>query len=382
MSEEQKKEETTLIIDEVKQLPPEVASDLQASFEPLFQKAQEWKIKAQGLTVTSAKEAKKMKEAREARLELKRIRVDAEKVRKQLKEESLLKGKAIDGMYNIIKFLIQPIEQHLEEQEKFIERQEAARLDTLEEKRVEELSKYVEDVSIYHVRDMSNEAFTGLLNSQKQLFEINQKEEKEAERKRQEEEEYQREKEYRENKISTFKELIQAWELELELPAELTDSEKFMSIDREAFKLKVTEFSKTINQQVADVKAENDRLKKEREEKEKKESEEKAKREAEEAKRRKEEEKKLEAERKAREDAERKLAEQKSEEMRKQKEAEEAKKKAEMAPDKEKLRALANTLLNVDYPEVKSEEAKKIIAGVKELMRKVNVYVVENIDKL
>ena len=46
------------------------------------------------------------------------------KVRKELKEESLRKGKAIDGVANIIKFLIEPVEKYLEDQEKFIEKLE------------------------------------------------------------------------------------------------------------------------------------------------------------------------------------------------------------------------------------------------------------------
>ena len=60
-----------------------------------------------------------MGRARQARLALKDIRVQTEKTRIQMKEDSLRTGKAIDGMANVIKFLIAPIEQHLQDQEDY-----------------------------------------------------------------------------------------------------------------------------------------------------------------------------------------------------------------------------------------------------------------------
>src|ERR1039457_5062030 len=87
-------------------------------FAGFFHAAKEWEIKAREIVITDESETSKMKQAREARLALKDIRVNAEKVRVSLKEQSLREGKAIDGVANVIKALIVPIEEYLEKQEK------------------------------------------------------------------------------------------------------------------------------------------------------------------------------------------------------------------------------------------------------------------------
>lgn len=119
------------------------ALTLQSSFMPFFEKAKEWKDKAATLVVTDASQVAEMKMARVARLALKQIRVDADKTRKALKEDSLRYGKAVQGVYSVIDYLIAPIEQHLEDQEKFVERQEAQRKSELKEQRDAELLPYI-----------------------------------------------------------------------------------------------------------------------------------------------------------------------------------------------------------------------------------------------
>lgn len=100
---------------------PTTASMLIESFNPLFQQAKTWKEKAEQLIVTDENQIDKMNDARDARLALKKIRVEADHLRKKLKEDSLRYGKAVQGVYNVIEFLISPIEKHLEEQERFVE---------------------------------------------------------------------------------------------------------------------------------------------------------------------------------------------------------------------------------------------------------------------
>ncbi len=122
------------------------ALTLQSSFLPFFEQAEQWKIKAESLVVTDASQTREMKMAREARLALKDIRVSADKTRKALKEDSLRYGKAVQGVYNVIDYLIAPIEKHLEEQEKFPEIQEKKRKAALKEERDAELLPYIEFV--------------------------------------------------------------------------------------------------------------------------------------------------------------------------------------------------------------------------------------------
>jgi hypothetical protein len=114
----------------------------------------------------------KRKKAREWRLTIKNIRVDCEKVRKNLKEESLRKGRAIDGMANVIKYLIAPIEEHLDNQEKFVERQEQQRIEALRQKRVSELWQYQVDGNNFpNLGAMPEEQYTLLLSGVKTQFE-------------------------------------------------------------------------------------------------------------------------------------------------------------------------------------------------------------------
>ena len=92
---------------------------------------------------------------------------------------------------------------------------------------------------------------------------------------------------------------------------------------------------------------------------------------------------KLEAEIKAKADAEekaRKEAEAKA--IAERKAAELAEKKAKSAPDKEKLKMLANTILVIDMPELKTEEAKVILSDVHVLLNKVVSFINQKVEQL
>ena len=125
------------------------AEQLRASFDALFAKAGEWIKRAKEIEVTSLDQTREMKLARESRLALKDIRVEAEKTRKALKEESLRWGRAIDGMCNVLKGLVEPIEAYLLEQETFAEREEETRRQALRRERAVMLEAFGADASIY-----------------------------------------------------------------------------------------------------------------------------------------------------------------------------------------------------------------------------------------
>jgi DNA repair exonuclease SbcCD ATPase subunit len=103
------------------------ATILLEKFQDFFTAAATWEVRASQIVVTDASQRELMAEARNGRLELKGKRNDIERERKRLKEESLRESKAIDGIANVLKALIVPIEEHLERQERFVEIQEAAR---------------------------------------------------------------------------------------------------------------------------------------------------------------------------------------------------------------------------------------------------------------
>jgi hypothetical protein len=90
-------------------------------FQNYFEIAAQWEQKAKGIVVTDASQKAEMQMAKAGRLFLKEKRVTLEKARKELKEQSLREGKAIDGIANVLKAVIVPIEEYLEKQERFVE---------------------------------------------------------------------------------------------------------------------------------------------------------------------------------------------------------------------------------------------------------------------
>ena len=107
------------------------ADVLLENFSDYFALAADWERKAKALVVTDASQVAEMKMAREGRLFLKEKRVALEKTRKSLKEQALREGKAIDGIANVLKALIVPIEEYLGNQEHFVERLEAEKAEAI-----------------------------------------------------------------------------------------------------------------------------------------------------------------------------------------------------------------------------------------------------------
>jgi len=114
-------------------------------FQDYFAIADEWTIKARTIKVTNESQVIDMEMARVGRLFLKEKRCAIETVRKELKEQALREGKAIDGIANVLKALIVPIEEYLEHQEKFVEIQEEAKR---EAKRLEIEARMAEEERI------------------------------------------------------------------------------------------------------------------------------------------------------------------------------------------------------------------------------------------
>ena len=145
-------------------LPAPVAQSLQTSFAPLFTEAHKILTQSRGITVTDASQKLEIKLARECRLALRAVRVDGDKVRKQLKEQSLREGKAIDGFQAILLQLTATEEERLDSQEKFAERQEAARKDALRTERTKIAVELGIDPALYLLGEMSAETFDQLVS--------------------------------------------------------------------------------------------------------------------------------------------------------------------------------------------------------------------------
>jgi len=147
-------------------------NSLELAFSGFFTEAAKWKEHAATIT--------EPKLARTARLELKNLRVAAEKKRKELKEDSLRMGKAIDGANNILLALIVPIEKDLEDVEKAAERAEAARIKALTADRAEALAKYEFEAIGIQLGTLTNDQWSTYLQDAKDVFEARKERERKA----------------------------------------------------------------------------------------------------------------------------------------------------------------------------------------------------------
>lgn len=138
------------------------AENLNSIFVPIAEKARALIVKGSVLTITDPTEVSKMKLARTMRLELKDIRVDLEKRRKALKDESLRKGQAIDSAAATIRVLIEDCEQHLLDQEKFAENIEKARIAEMVQKRTSELHALEVNPANFNLAEMSEDDYDEL----------------------------------------------------------------------------------------------------------------------------------------------------------------------------------------------------------------------------
>jgi len=296
-------------------------------FQGFFNHASKFEEEARAIEVTGVEQVDEMARARELRLELKHIRVETEKRRKVLKAQSLREGKAIDGMANIIKAIVVPLEEHLTNQEMYAENQEKKRRAALATIREEELGKLCDYPRTYNLEGMSEDEYEAVkigLEAQ------------------------------RDKKIADEKK---------------AEEERLAEIERQK-----------------KIEAENERLRKEAEKK-KKEHEaalekERKEREAEAAKIRAEEEKKLKAEREKREAIEKEMRERKAEEDRIAEEQRKAELKAQRAPDKKKLEQLGRDLALFPLPEVKSNAAQAIIDAVSQDLSNLIAFVAKETNEL
>ena len=142
-----------------------LGDDLVQAFGPPFAEASNLIAASRQIVVTDATQVTEMRAARTARLKLREIRTAAEKRRKEMKEDSLRMGKAIDNVAKTIAMLTEPEEARLEEAEKFAERAEAARKASLRSSREELLRPFNIDTSYYDLGSMPDVTFAGLLES-------------------------------------------------------------------------------------------------------------------------------------------------------------------------------------------------------------------------
>lgn len=145
------------------------ADYIKEKFQDFTQSIEEWSEKANAIVVTDETQKEVMLEAREGRLLLKAKRIEVEKVRKSLKEQSLNEGRLIDSVAKYLTSLIEPAEKHLELQEKFIEIQEQNKRIKIKAERTMLLQPYLDviDPNSIQLDLITEEAFATILNGAK-----------------------------------------------------------------------------------------------------------------------------------------------------------------------------------------------------------------------
>lgn len=339
-------------------LEPSKVESLLTSFSKDFQEAKIVASEAKSIIVTDESQKDLMKKARESRLKLRDIRVNVEKTRVSLKEQSLRESKAIDGMANIIKALIIPVEQHLEKQEKYLEFKETERLLKRHTERVEQLSKFVEDVSLYNLMSMSDEAFNNLLKSCEEAFNLKKQAEEKVEKDRIELERKQNIFNKRQLELAPYKDFIDDNITNDIITLDMTDSDyqKLLKLGKD----KKIEYEK--NQEKIRKENEELRIKSEKDQKAKEEA-----------------ELKLKQEKEAQEKKDREVKE--AEESKKKLE-DEIKRKALLAPDKDKLRELWKVIDSIQYPNVESKTAADIVNETARIISQAKDYLIEKAKTL
>lgn len=327
-----KENKLALVLTENK-LDPVETQEEQKVFSPFFEQVEKIKEVCTSIVITDISQVAEMEQAREYRLQLKKLRCKAEDEKNRLKEVPLRKCQAIDALARYLKSEIVPLEAHLQEQENYVVKKEEERIDKLEADRKAELDEYEHDYQFIDLRKLPEENYQVLLKNAKETFALKQeklKREAEEAEKKAKEEEKAREEIRKENE---------------RLKAEADKKDKALEAERKKAQEAKDKAQAEADKKIAAEKAKADELAAQL----------KAKNDEDERKR-KADEAKLKAEEEARAKAE---------------------KQAALAPDRDKLMKLAVAVTLIDLPEVKSPEAKKIVAAVVELLNRTSNYIKE-----
>ena len=382
------KQETELL----KGLVESKAAQIKAVFQPMVVMLENFEEKYTEIIALDIS-PDKCKQAKRLRIDISRVRIDADKVRGEQKAEYIRAGNAIQGVYNILKYAVTDKEEKLKDVELHYEKIEEEKKAKLQIDRALELSRYEASGDFVDLGNMPDEVWTNYLAGVKNNYEAGKEAERKAEADRIAKIEADEKETYRLNKMYElglkyngesfiYKDINFHWTDLLCMTDE--DFEK-AHIGAEKRKLQI---EKEEAEEQAKIKADNDRLKLEADKAEKKRladekkqasklKTERDKAAAESKKQadilkaeqdkaaaeRLEQELKLKTEREAREKLEREAKEKAD------REAAEAKKAAK-APDKEKLFSVATKLRNTKTT-VKSPEAKKALEDAALILEKV-----------
>lgn len=344
--------------------------NLLQAFNDLFKQASDLIFQADQINVTNETQLEEMKHAREIRLALVKVRTAIDKKHEIFTKDNVLYKRALDGLRAIGRALTQPKERELEAKEKFIENKENERKTQLKANRLTELQPFYSDfdelqsqqeLSYHRLDEMPEDMYRRFLENAKQAFAKREDDRKKAEKERIEKEENER----------LERERIQLENEKLRQARDERARREVIGRDRQnkLFAIKITsdfaelcemseaEFKKLYTQKSKEFQAEQTRIA---------------------------EEKRIADEQLAKERAEKARIETelnaKKETEAKQLADEKARK---LAPDKEKLIALAESINNLDFPTLSNPEAQTILDTVRvSFLSKAVSYLTEKANKM
>lgn len=142
-------------------LSTEGVNSLKTGFAPHFNAFQHLQLEAANVGPGQPQAA------RVVRLALKAVRVAADKTRAELKADSLRRGKAIDGINALLEYQLVPVEKAMQAIEDAEEIAAKELLRVLAETRRAELAPFVADTSFYDLGAMPDATYAQLLSSSK-----------------------------------------------------------------------------------------------------------------------------------------------------------------------------------------------------------------------
>lgn len=206
------------------------AQKIEAVFTPMLEKMVELeKEYNEVIALEISDEA--VKKARELRLKYVKVRTGTEKIHETAKAYYLAGGRFVDAWKNAQKFSAIGKETKLEKIEKHFELIEQEKKNKINVERIEKLSKFIPDTSIYNVKEMSDEAFAKLLETSEIAYKSIKEAEEKAEKERIEKEKAEKlEQERIRKENETLKKEAEA--REKELIKERAEQEKKLEAER------------------------------------------------------------------------------------------------------------------------------------------------------
>lgn len=171
-------------------LSTEDTQKLLGKFGDLFGQIGNWRVEVESIEIAGAHDEVNIKRAKEILKTISTERLNSEKRKKLIKEPFLRPCQLIDGVFKIYIDEVVPLEKKAEGKAKFVENLIKEQKEQIRAEREVKLSPFVENIKTFNLHPdvMTDEAFSSILDTNKELFAA-----REANRQREETERQRRE---------------------------------------------------------------------------------------------------------------------------------------------------------------------------------------------